>query len=415
MSKPRLWRNADFLKLWTGQAVSQVGSRITREGLPLTAVGLLGATPLDMGLLSGGVAAAILLFGLFAGAYVDRLRRRPVMIWTDLARAAVLATIPIAAWEGKLGMPLLFVVAAVAGVLTLLFDSAYQSYLPSLISRDNLLEGNAKLAVSESVAEVSGPALSGILIFSLTAPIAILFDALSFLVSAASLAWIRRPEQKPEARPDPHLLREIGEGLQFCWRHSILRAMALRIGTAVFFAGFMGSLYVLFAIRELKLNPAQLGLVIAVGGAAAILGTVVAEPLVRRAGIGPVYIGAVVFGGFAMLIPPLAHGPVWLCCLYLGAAQLGDVAWPIANISEATIRQSVVPDALLGRVTSAIQMLFRGMIPIGALVGGAIAEFKGLRIVMFMAAIGFLLSSLWLVFSPIRSLRTVSADAAPAR
>jgi Na+/melibiose symporter-like transporter len=405
--RSRLWRDRDFLKLWCGQAVSQIGSRITREGLPLTAAIILNARPLDMGLLSGAVAAAVLLFGLFAGAWVDRLRRRPVMITTDVFRALSLAAIPFAAWGGWLSMPLLYAVAAVAGVLSFLFDSAYQSYLPSLIDREDLLDGNSKLAASEAVAEVSGPALSGILIFWLTAPIAILFDAISFLVSAASLGRIIRPEPKPAPRSDQHIFREIREGLDAAWRDPILRAMACRIAMSAFFAGFMGSLYVIFAIRELKLNPAQLGLVISVGGGAALVGTLITQPLVRTLGIGRTYIAAALFGAFGILITALAHGPVWLCCIYLATAQSADIAWPAANIAEVTIRQSIAPAYTLGRVNSAMQILFRGLLPVGALTSGALAHAIGIRPVLLIAAAGFLLSAGWLIASPIRNLENV--------
>lgn len=409
--RSKLWRDTEFLKLWCGQAVSQVGSRITREGLPLTAASVLNARPLDMGLLSGGVAAAVLVFGLFTGPWIDRLRRRPILIATDMARALLLATIPFAAWSGRLGMPLLYAVAAAAGVLSFVFDSAYQSYLPSLVKQDDLLDGNSKLAASEAVAEVSGPALSGILIFTLTAPIAILFDAISFLVSAASLGWIRRPEPRPEPHSDPNMLREIREGLHASWRDPVLRPMACRMAQAAYFGGFMGSLYIIFAIRELKLNPAQLGVVISVGGVAALVGTLLTQPLVRILGIGRTYIAGAIFGAFGMLFTALAHGPVWMCCLYLAAAQACDIGWPAANIAEVTIRQSIAPPAVLGRVNSAMQMLFRGLLPIGAFTGGALAQSIGIRPVLLIGAAGFLLSSAWLIASPIRNLRTTaSAD-----
>jgi MFS family permease len=172
-----LWREPDFLKLWAGQAVSQMGSWITLVGLPMTAALLLKASPLQMGILSGAGAAAILLFGLFAGVWADRLRRRPILIWADLGRAAVLGTVPLAALAGRLTMSHLYVVAAASAILTVFFDVSYRTYLPSLVSPEDLLEGNSKLTLSESIAGVVGPGLTGVLIQALTAPIAILFDA----------------------------------------------------------------------------------------------------------------------------------------------------------------------------------------------------------------------------------------------
>src|SRR5215469_14712361 len=212
MPRDSLWSQRDFLKLWSGQAISQIGSRITRTALPLVAVMMLDASPFQMGILSGASAASVLLFGLFAGAWADRLRRRPLLIAADLGRAAVLAAIPIAALRHTLGMPLLYVVSAAAGLFTVLFDVSYQAYVPSLVERENILRANARMALSESVAEVSGPGLAGFLVQALTAPIAIAFDAASFLVSALSVAAVRKPEPAPERSAEQHMGREIVEG-----------------------------------------------------------------------------------------------------------------------------------------------------------------------------------------------------------
>jgi hypothetical protein len=287
MRRRSLWRDPDFLKLWTGQAVSQLGSWITLIGLPLTAVLVLRASPLQMGILSGVSAAAVLLFSLFAGAWADRLRRRPILISADLGRTAVLGTIPLAFALHRLTMSHLYLVAATSAVLTVFFDVSYQAYLPSLVDRENLLEGNSKLALSESIAGVAGPGLTGILVQALTAPIAILFDAVSFLASAFSIWLIRKPEPRPERGAAPHIGREILEGLQASWREPVLRTLALRTATSSLFLGFGNSLYFLFAIRELGLSAALLSAIIAVGGASGLLGTLAAERLARRYGLGP--------------------------------------------------------------------------------------------------------------------------------
>src|SRR4051812_42664836 len=249
-----LWGEREFVKLWTGQAISQIGSRITRTALPFAAAITLNAGPFEMGILSGGAGISVLLFGLFAGAWADRLRRKPILIWTDLARAAVLFTIPIAAMRHSLTMTHLYCVAAVTGLLTVLFDVSYQAYVPSLVERENLVQANAKLALSESVAEVSGPGIAGFLVTALTAPIAIAFDALSFLVSAVSISMVRTPEPPPRDRAaDSHMGREIAEGLRESWRNRYLRAMALRSATAALFMGFFASLYPLFTVKVLNL------------------------------------------------------------------------------------------------------------------------------------------------------------------
>ncbi len=402
-----LWRDPEFLKLWTGQAISQIGSRISREGLPLTAVLVLGASPFQMGLLNGLGAAAVLAPGLFAGAWVDRLRRRPVLIAADLGRALLLGSVPIAAAMHRLSIGQLYAVAAGAAALSLLFDIAYQAYLPALVTRDHLVEGNSKLALTESIAEVAGPGMTGVLVQLLTAPIAILFDAISFLCSAVSITWIRTPEPRPSRRSNRHIGREILEGLEVSWRNPLLRALAARTGTLAFFAGFPTGLYVLFAVRELHLNPATLGFVIAAGGVSSLAGTLLAAPLAARFGFARTFLGAAILTGISGLIVPMARGPVWMAAGFLVAAQLGDAGWPIYHIQEISLRQAVTPDRLLGRVNSAMQLLFRGMLPLGALAGGAVAEWAGIRNSLYVGTSGCLLSSLWLIFSPIRRLKTI--------
>ena len=408
MRRKGLWRQPDFLKLWAGQAVSEIGSRISRTAVPLTAVLVLGASEFQMGILSGASAATVLIFGLFAGAWADRLRRRPILIAADLGRAAALGSIPLAAALGRLTIGHLYVVAAAAGVLTALFDVAYQAYLPSLVERENLLEGNSKLAMSGAVAEVAGPGLTGVLVEWITAPMAILFDAVSFLCSALSVWLIRKPERRPEPRPEPHLGREIAEGLRAAWSDPLLRALAARTITAAFFLGFPASLYILFVMRDLGLRAALLGVIIAVGGAGSLIGAWFAEGLARRFGSGRTLIGSAAAIGAASLLVPLAHGSA-AAAAFLIAAQLGDVAWPVYTVTETSLRQAVTPDRLLGRVNSAMHLLFWGVLPAGALAGGALAQAIGMRATLALGAAGVLLSALWLVFSPVRSRRLLAA------
>ncbi len=408
-----LWRQRDFLKLWTGQSVSQVGSWITLVGLPIAAAQMLNASPMQMGILSGVSAAATLSFGLFAGAWADRLRRRPLMIAADFGRAAVLATVPLAAALKHLTIGHLYIVAAAASTLTVIFDVSYQAYLPSLVGPDDLLEGNSKLALSENIAGVVGPGITGLLIAALTAPIAILFDALSFVWSAVSVWVIRQPEPRPAPHPAPHIGREIVEGLRASWHQPILRSLLLRGATAALSVGFGGSLYILYAVRELKIGAAMLGWVIAVGGCSGVLGALAAARLSRRFGIGPTLIASAMTVAVASLLPPLARGPAALCAAILAVAQLGDIGWTIFDINALTLRQGIAPANLLGRVSSASHLMFRGILPLGALLGGALAESIGLRAAMFVGATGSLLSTLWLIFSPIRRLREAPKAANP--
>lgn len=413
MRRRGLWRDPDFLKLWTGQAVSHLGSWITLLGLPLTAVKVLDASALQMGILSGVGAVAVLLFGLFAGAWADRLRRRPILILADLGRAAVLGTVPLAFILHRLTIGHLYLVAAASALFTVFFNVSYQAYLPSLVDRENLLEGNSKLALSESIAEVAGPGLTAILVQAVTAPIAILFDAVSFLASAFSIWLIGKPEPRPERGVAPHMGREILEGLRVSWREPVLRTLALRRATASLFLGFGSSLYILFAIRELGLSAALLSAIISLGGASGLLGALVAERLPRRYGLGPTLIGCAAVTGVAGLLPPLARGPVPVCAAILGAAQLCDVAWTVYNINELSLRQAIAPRRLLGRVNAAMHLLFRGVLPVGALAGGVLAEAVGVRHALLVGASGFLLSTLWLIFSPVRRLRELPQESPP--
>ncbi len=241
-----LWRHPDFMKLWAGQTISELGSRITRDGVPYTAVIVLNAPASQMGFLTAVGAASVLLFGLLAGVWVDRFRRRPIMIAADLARAVILASIPIAAYAHRLSMAQLYVVIALAGFCTVFFDVAYQSYLPSLVERENLLEGNSKLAMSASAAEIAGPSLTGILVQLITAPIAILFDAISFLISAASVILIRKPEP---AASSIHHHTASHRGFAFCLQPSAAEAAGLLLDDCVFVPRASGT-----ALRPLR-NP----------------------------------------------------------------------------------------------------------------------------------------------------------------
>ncbi len=300
-------------------------------------------------------------------------------------------------------MAQLYVVIALAGFCTVFFDVAYQSYMPSLVERENLLEGNSKLAMSSSAAEIAGPGLTGILVQLITGPIAILFDALSFLVSAATVALIRKPE--PPHAPSATTPHPIA-GLRFVFAHPLLRPLACFSVTAFLFLGFMGPLYVLYAIRELHISPAALGIAIAMGGAGAMLGATFAPAIGRRFGLGHTFIGSVLAIVVAYAMIPLAHGPMAL--VYLMAQQLlGDFAFSTYMINELTLRQSVAPEEMLGRVNAAMQLMTRGVFPLSALAGGILASAIGIRPTMAISVVGVLLASLWLIISPFSRRRAI--------
>ncbi len=391
-------RNREFLRLWVGQAVSQVGNSISGVALQFVAVSTLNATPAEMGLLAAANGLSVLLFGLFAGAFADRVRRRPILIGVDLGRALVLATIPLGAMYGRLTMGHLYAVAAVIGALTVLFDSAYPAYIPSIVDEPDLLEANAKLALSQSVSEVAGPGVAGVLVRVAGAPVAVLLDAVSFVWSAMWLGAIRKREPEPAARDaDSHVFEEIREGLQTAWHHPILRALALKNATGAFFLGFIGGLYFLFAVRELKLDPGVIGAIISFGGVFSVAGSAGAQRLAGKFGLGRSMIVAALGSGIGCLLIGLARGPVVVCAGFLCASQMFDIAWPVYGIGQTTLIQSVTPPEFMGRVNSAINLLFRGIVPLGSVVAGYLAEITGLRGAMLAGGAGYLLSAFWLV------------------
>jgi MFS family permease len=395
------------MKLWFGQTISKFGSHFTYYGLPLTALLIFGATPAQMGLLTAVLSLPALLFGLAAGAWVDRLRRRRVMIAADLARMILLSAIPVAALTGHLSMALLIIVAALSGTLGLVFDVAYQAFLPVLVSREHVLEGNSKLSASESLAEISGPALVGALIQLITAPLAIAFDALSFLVSAISLLLIRidepRPAHHPPGESSASLWREIQVGIRLVMGHPLLRTMAIVDGMRSFFGNFFGALYSLYVIRDLGMTPVALGVLIGAGGVGSLVGATLAPSLARRFGQGRILTGTLLISSLVSLLTPLAGGPPLVVVVMMITVQLiGDCAMTVYGINELSLRQTTVPDALLGRANATIGFVVQAAAPISALVAGLLATALGDRPTIAIAVGGGLGIAAWARRSPLR-------------
>ena len=404
-----LWWNADFLRLWLAQTISFLGTGITGLALPLTAALTLGATPVQMGLLGALQYLPQLLVGLFAGVWVDRLRRRPILIGADLGRAVLLASIPLVALVGALRLEYLYAVTFLTGVLTVFFDVAYLAFLPSLVQREQLVEANSKLEVSRSVAQIAGPSLGGALVQLLTAPLAILLDAISFLTSALFLTGIRAPESRPTA-PDrrPSLWGEIGEGLRTVVGHPLHRAMVGFVSTFNFFGQAMTALYVLYATRDLGIEPAVLGAILALFGPGALLGTLVVGPATQRFGLGPALVGAALLAGGANLLVPLASRPTILAVALLAAAQfLMGLATPILAVNLVSLRQAITPDNLQGRVNATLRVLGWSTLPLGALLGGTLGETIGLQPTLIVGGLGSLLASGWIFLTPIRRLQAL--------
>jgi MFS family permease len=414
-SRSSLWHHHDFLRLWGAQTISLVGSQVTLLALPLTAVILLHASAFQIGLLTAVQYLPFLLVGLPAGVWVDRMRRRPILIAADVARAVILLSIPIAYWAGVLDLGLLYPVGFLVGVLSLFFDVAHQSYLPDLVPRDALIEGNAKIEVSYSSAQLAGPGLGGVLVQVLTAPVAILADAVSYVVSAALLLRIRRPEPAPapEEGDASGLLPQIRDGVRYVLRHDLLRPIALTtaIGNLFDLFGMVQAVLTLYAIRTLHLSPAELGLALAIANGGGILGALANRRLVDRFGFGPTFLVASVTPGIGVLLLPLATPSTGLLVL---AAGLGIAGFAIAiyNVNQITLRQTVTPAAMQGRMNATMRVIIWGTIPIGAALGGFLGSTIGLRPTLLVAGCGSVLACAPVVFSQIAKLRTIP-DAAP--
>jgi MFS family permease len=399
-----LWRHADFRRLWAAQSASLFGSEITALALPLMAVLLLDASPVQMGLLAAAGTVPFLLCSLPAGVWIDRRQRRPVLIAADIARTALLLSIPLMAWLGILRIEQLYAMTFVVGVLGVFFEVAHYAYVPSLVGRGSVVEGNSKLQISYSAAEAGGPGIAGLLVQFLSAPGAIVVDAVSFLVSAVLLRRIETPEPPVDTRTSHGARRDVEDGLRALLGHRLLRPIVLASITESIFVKGIAAIFVLYATRELEISPVMLGVILAVGGIGAIPGALLSTPAARRFGVGPTIIGGWLIAMAAWLLIPLATGPLAVPVL-AASMLLGGVAGTIVNVQQWSLRQLVTPDALQGRVTASHRFLVYGAYPLGALLGGWLGATLGLRTAIALCALGALAAPVWVAISPLRRLR----------
>jgi predicted MFS family arabinose efflux permease len=395
-----LWRHADFLRLWAAQVGSAFGSRITRTVLPIIAILTLGASPTEVAVLSVmGVAPGVLI-GLFVGGTVDRRSKRPLLIGADLLRAALIFTVPLAAWWGVLSMWQLCVVAALVGAATTLFQIADSSYLPTLVGADRVLEGNAKLEATDSVAEAGGPALAGVLVQLLSAPMALVIDGVSYLFSAAMLARIRTREAPAVASEEqPTVWADIAAGFRVCMSHPLVRAMLLAEGVMAFFGGFFMALYMVLTLQALALSPAMVGLVIGVGGIGGLAGALLAAPLRRWMGATQALLLCMALGEAAgLLVPWSLHAGTLAVPVLIVHQFIGDALLTMFLIQAVSLRQQILPSGVLGRASASFHVVTGALLPAGALVAGPLATVVGLPATLWVGAIGGLLGVpvLWL-------------------
>jgi MFS family permease len=386
--------------------VSEFGTQISLIAMPLIAVLTLRASPLEVGLLTTAERAAFLLIGLPAGVWVDRLRRRSIMVTADVARGALLMSIPIASWSGVLTIWQLYGVALVLGVATVFFDVSSQSYLPFLVGRDHLVDGNARLEMVRSAGQITGPSAGGWLVQLVTAPVAILANVASYLGSAIFLAGIRTAEPKPSADGRPGLWHEMREGLGFVFRHPILRAITACTAIANLFGAVTVAVEIVFLVRDIGLAAGTVGMVMSAASLGGLAGGLSASWLRRKVGSARIIWGvAVVAWPFGLLLP-LAE-PGWRIGFFAVGLFMVAFGAVVYNIGQVSFRQTVTPEPLLGRMNATVRFVVWGAMPLGGLLGGALGQTAGLRPALWIAGVGNLLACVPLLLSPLRRMRDI--------
>ena len=376
-----LFRNFDFLRLWTAQGLSVLGSKLSELAIPLIAVTMLDATPVQMGLLLAAENLPFLLIGLPAGVWVDRMRKRPIMVSADVVRALCLLAIPICAYFEMLSLAVLFVVAFGVGFMNVWFDLAYGSYVPALVPRDRLIEANSKLSISLSAAETCGPAVGGVLIQLFGAPATILFNALTFVFSGLLLGGIkRREEAPPPPAPGENLRKTIGQGIRFIWNDLLMRALTARLAGWHFVVAAMEALLIIYLTRTLGITPSVIGILFSVAGVGVLIGAALGERIPQWIGTGnTVSLSHLVLAVVALLIP-LAQGPKWVQLAMVGFAMFTwgfcAVTYQITNVS---LRQALSPEGMLARVNAATRFASLSIRPVSAIIGGYMGAYLGLR------------------------------------
>ncbi len=411
-----LLRHPDFLKLWSGETVSVFGDAVTGLAVPIIAASVLDVSAFEFGLLTAVGMLPFIVLSLPAGVWVDRMRRRPILIAADLGRGAAIATVPLAFALDALTVWQLYAVAIVVGALTVFFDVAYQSYLPSLVGRDQLVDGNGKLQITQSAAQIVGPGMAGALIGVLRAPFALLVDALSFVCSAAFVWWIRRPEppvpphDEAAHGPRPSMRAEMAAGLRYVVGHPWLRSIAASTGLSNLFGQIANAIFVLFLVRDRGLTAEQLGLAFSLGSFGVLLGALLAGHLARWLGLGRTLVLAAVGFGLEWLVvaaaPPALTWPAAVASVFAGG--FCGVVW---NVNQVSLRQAITPPRMQGRMNASMRFIVWGTIPVGAILGGALGSALGLRQAIWVGAIGGLVSFLPVALSPVRSLREMPAAA----
>jgi len=401
-----LWRNRDFMRLWSAQTISQFGSQVTMLALPLTAILVLDASAFQVAALTTVEWLPWLLFSLPAGVWVDRLPRRKVLVVTDLGRAAALVSIPIVYAFDALTLGQLYAVGFVAGTLTVFFELGYTAYLPALVERSQLAEGNAKVETTRSVAQLGGPALAGQLVQLFSAPAAILADAISFLGSALFLGLIRRGEEVQPRAQDTRVRTELAEGIRFVLKHPYMRPSMGFVASANLFYNVMFGIFLVYAVRSLDLDAARIGLLFTISNVGVLAGALLATRIGRLLGVGPTLVGTAFMLGWPLLLIPLVEGS-WVFPVLVAVFTVTGFSGVVTNVVGVSLFQATTPDRLQGRAAGARRLVNLGTVPLGSLAGGGLAATIGLHETLWVGAIGATFAFLPIFFSPIRTLREV--------
>jgi MFS family permease len=409
LNSSTLWYHSDFLKLWAAQTVSQFGTQITFLGLPLIAITFLEATTFEVSLLNTVIWLPTLLFGLFAGVWVDKRRRQPVLIVTDLLRVALLLWIPVAFFLDILTLWQLYGVAFAVGVCTVFFEVAYTSYLPSLVNTEQLVEGNTKLELTNSAARVAGPTLAGGLIAWLGAPFAIILDALSYVGSALFLVLIQEKEgallSNSSEAPKTTPWTDIRQGFHFVLSHPLLRPIAIFGLAANFALAMVEAVFLVYAVRSLGLGPGAIGLIFSAGNVGLLIAILFASTVSQKLGAGAsILTGCCLYSLGIILVPLAPYAPLLVLIAAQTVRSFGIVVY---NIHQVSLRQTVTPENLLGRVNATMRFLGMGAIPAGSLFGGALATTVGIPTTFWSAAVVSCFAVLPVTLSPLLNLRTM--------
>lgn len=399
-----IWKDNEFVKYWAGQTFSVFGSNVATFLMPLTAIYVLEASALQMGILQAMSGIPFLLFSLIVGVLVDRVRRLRMMIIVDFGRAILIGIIPLLYVLDVLNIYHLYVLALGVGFMSVLFETAYQAYLPMLVGKDKLVDANSSLQFSQSLAQISGPGLAGFLIGIFAAPLTLIMNALTFFASAISLARIRFSEPKRSLSLGKISLEDVTEGLKIILKHAVLRPLTLGMGCINMFFNLFLAVYYLYLSEKLGLSSGMMGLVLSIGALGATTAVLVTKRLSLKFSPGQIVILAEALFALGAWLVPLAggHPIVRLIGVFVAAicAFFGGAA---ANIMAITIYQKVTPDHLLGRVSASSKFFLGGLMPIGSLLGGIVGELLGLRLTLFVGAMGISAMVVWLLLSRVRT------------